>query len=177
MNNVKKNNVILALALISSLLFFLQGTLNMYSFAKEKDQEWNVKITSGTKDLTSKNTEEIYFEVQDNPNVAKGKLAPGGTAIATLNLQLNETTNPVDFKLDIEKNLTDNFELTIEVNGKNYKVGETITFNPKERAVNEIKLILEWKDTENTNNLDTIIASTNNRIIVPIKWEIKEHID
>ena len=149
----------------------------MYSFAKEKNQEIDVKITSGTKDLTSKNTEEIYFEVQDNPNVAKGKLAPGGIATATLNLQLNEITNPVDFKLDIEKNLTDNFELKIKVNGKQYKVGEKITFNPEERNVNEIKLILEWKDTENTNDLDTVIASTNNRIIVPIKWEISEHID
>ena len=149
----------------------------MYSLAKEKDQEWNVKITNGTKDLTSKNTEEIYFEVQDNPNVAKGKLAPGGTAIATLNLQLSETTNPVDFKIDIEKNLTDNFELTAEVNGKKYEIGETITFNPEERNSNEIKLILEWKDVAYTNDLDTIVDTTNNIITIPVKWEISEHID
>ena len=87
MNKVKNTSVILALALITSLLFFLQG--NVISLAKEKE-ELNTKIATSTKDLTSKNTEEIQFIVQENPNVAKGKLAPGGKAIAKFNLDLSK---------------------------------------------------------------------------------------
>ena len=182
MNKVKSNNVILALALITSLLFFLQGSFNVVSVAKEND-EYNAKITENTKDLASKDTEEIKFIVQENPNIAKGKLAPGGIAIATIDLDLNEAISPVDFKLDVVDKIPQNFKLTASVDGENYKIGETKLFNLEkedEFGNNKTKIVtlkLEWNDEENSNQLDTFIGATNDFLNIPIKWEAKQHID
>ena len=41
------------------------------AYAITNGLEWNVKITSGTKDLTSKSTEEIYFEISGPPCPSK----------------------------------------------------------------------------------------------------------
>lgn len=185
MNKVKNNSVILTLTLITSLLFFLQGSFNIVSIAKEKEEynTGNVKITTNTKDSTSKDTEEIEFIVQENPNVAKGKLAPGGIAIATIELDLNGAIYPVDFKLNVAEDIPSNFQLTAYMDGEIYRIGETKLFNldkeDKLRNSNAkiVILRLEWKDEENSNKSDTFIGSTNNFLSIPIKWEAKQHID
>lgn len=183
MNNIKKKNVILAFVLISSLLLFMQGKLNENVNKKEKE-EWNVKVISDTNDLASKETNEIKFDALQNSNVAKGKIVPGNSAIATLYLDLIGTKYDVDFKLDIEKKLPNNFDLLTTIDGVNYKPGETITFMldgkdefDKTNGKKEIIMLLEWKDKDSTDNLDTIIGATENRLDIPINWEIKQHIN
>lgn len=181
MNNINKKSVILVLTVITSLLFFLQ-CLNLQTYAKE-NEEWNVKVTTDTKDLASKETKEISFKVQENSNVAKGKLAPGCFAKATLYLDLTGTKYDVDFILDTEKKLQNNFNLSATIDGKEYKLGDKISFMlngrkefDKENGKKEIIILLEWKTGELTDNLDTLIGSTEESLEIPISWEIKQHI-
>ena len=186
MHKAKAQKVILTLIFITTFLLFIASTFSKYSIAKssELDTEWNVKITSGTKDLTSKDTQEIKFIVQDNKNVAKGKLAPGGTAVATMELDLNKTKYAVDFELqaDISK-LNNNFELTAKIDGDPYIIGATKVFELQNNEVfNEkngkkiITLILKWKSNDSLNELDTLTSISKNVISIPITWTAKQHI-
>ena len=181
MNKPKKSNAILAVTLILSLLFFLQGIFNIFSFAIEDDEEWNVKITADTKDGTSKETKEIKFEIQDNPYVAEGKLAPGSIATAKLNLDLTGNKYPVEFMLDIEEDIPSNFRLTAKINNEDYEIGKTRILNTREQnekcktnGNNEIILTLEWIEENNMDNLDTLLGANGRNIILPIYWIVKQ---
>jgi len=185
LNTVKFKNVILTIILISTSLLFLAYLLPKYSFANSFDNhKWNVKITSDTKDLTSKETQDIIFKRQNNPNVADGKIAPGSKAIATIELDLNKTNYAVNFILNADTSmLSENFKLEAKIDNEPYIIGNTKTFElPNNKSFNEqngkkiITLILTWKNEESNNNFDTILGASMSTLSIPITWTASQHI-
>ncbi len=62
--------------LLFVIFVFVIGTKN-YADLRNKNESitnWKVAITSDAKDLSD--TRKMSFKVQDDPNIAKGKIAP-----------------------------------------------------------------------------------------------------
>jgi len=142
---------------------------------------WNVKITSDTKDLTSKDTQDIIFKVQDNPNVLPGKMAPGCVATATINLDLTGTKYPVDFTLQVDMELPHNFCLSVKIDGELYTLGEKILIEPvngkvftDEDGTKEIVSTLVWESDDDTNQ-DNMMGVFNEKISIPFSWKIEQN--
>lgn len=168
--------VIFAIILLASICYF-SGV-----FAKtSEDAGWKVRITSnGTKDLIE-STEEVTFEVKNNPNIVKGKIAPGTTAIAAIDVDLEGTEWPVEISASIdEKDLKNScFELKTKVDGKEVLADETLIINPENGRVftnNDGKKVitfeLKWIETE----LDSEFGIIGESFELPIKVKVEQHI-
>lgn len=151
-------------------------------FAKtDEDAGWRVKITSdGTKDLIE-DTKEITFEVKDNPNVVKGKIAPGMTAEATIEVDLTGTEWPVEISCSIDRsNLRNkNFELKTKIDGDEISSDEAKVIYPENNKVftnsdgkRKVTFELKWIETESDNELGIM----GEKIELPIKVKVEQHI-
>lgn len=63
--------------------------MNIGNLNKDEVTNLKLELANGTKDF--KDTHEISFKVEDSPNVANGKIAPGLKAIATIEIDLNRS--------------------------------------------------------------------------------------
>ena len=148
MQRVKLKKVTLAfLIFVIYFSFFIAFSTNIslaqYKENTQKLTDWNTRITSDTKELISEETEEIFFHVQDNPNVAKGKIAPGSIATAVIELDLTKNKYVVDFNMQADTTLLPKqFELTATIDGIPYLFGNTRIYN-ETSSIKEIKLQLE----------------------------------
>lgn len=161
MNKIK--NVIFVL-----MLFIISFTFTSNIYAKiNKDSEWNVKIF-GTKYWEK--TNKVEFNVLENPDVVKGKIAPGLKATAKVTIDLTETKVPADIIVEIDdSNLDKNFKLTKKINGTNYNSG---VYNAKNNK-NELMLEIEWVGNGN-NTKDTLLGANAKTISVPIKIIVEQ---
>lgn len=173
MNNKK---ICLIVLCISAFITFI--IINQYSFAltKEKSDVLSLKVISDTKEL---NTENIMFKVQDNPNVSKGKFAPGCNAVSKIELDVTDVMFDFNFKLKSDTRLlSKNQKLIIKIDNKEYELGKEITFLRKdflEKSKVEITLILVWEN-DNESTEDMLFLTNNNNIQIPINWEINQKI-
>jgi len=167
--------LVISALMLAMIILSLTGV-----FAKDNNNTgWKVKITTsnGTKDLIE-NTNDITFEVKNNPNVASGKFAPGTTAEAMIQVDLTGTEYPVEISANIDRsNLKyENFELTTLVDGE--KLDGTINFEPEKRAFTSrdgkknITVMLKWNESEN----DTEIGTIGETIKLPITIKVEQHI-
>lgn len=188
MKKVEFKNLILTFLFIITLFFtinrFVKNSFaNSFNLNNDNNTEWNVKIKSDTKDITSKETKEIKFKVEENENVARGKMAPGSRAIAVIDLDLIGTKYDVDICLDADKNkLPQNFKLSANIDNEIYEIGNKLTLrlnkNHKFDELNGRKkftIILDWEDSEN-NNYDTLLLNSLDKISVPITVTVEQHI-
>ena len=179
LKRVVLNTVLIVLFVILSLRLFTNDT-----FAKITDiqnEGWNVKLVTNEKDIITSETKYILFETENNKNVSKGKIAPGCKATATIELNLEGTSYPVDFILDVDlKELPNGISLSANIDNEEYELGKTKTFEPenngvfgKEDGKKIVKLTLEWKDNNNDFN-DNKISISNDKIELPIKYIITQ---
>jgi len=155
--------------------------INNNAFAGMSD--WNVKVTSDTKDLYD-NTQEIVFKVQENPNVAKGKFAPGTVAYAQMEVDLTDTQYDVDFKLSVDNQILPSYlKITATLDGEEYILGSTKLIKPQnnnyftnEDGKKKIVLKLEWENIGNSNYEDTLMGVSGSTIEIPVEWNISQHI-
>ena len=174
MYKVKIKKTILTFTVIATCLLIIVSVFSKYSYSTNREEvaQVNVKLSGDTKETTSKDTEEIVFKVQDNPNVAKGKIAPGTTAIAKMEVDLTEIDFAVDFKMNADTSkLPEGFKLTAQIDGENYQMGEEKVFD-KVNEKKTITLTLTWED--NNSNLQTMIGTQISDIHIPINWTINE---
>ena len=147
----------------------------------DEDAGWKVKITSdGTKDLME-STKEITFEVKDNPNVVKGKIAPGTTAVATAYVDLAGTEWPVEISTSIDSsNLNyENFELTTKIDGEELVSGEAKVIRPENNSKfteQDGKIVITFELKWNETDHDTEIGIMGETIELPIKIKVEQHI-
>ena len=128
----------------------------------EEVTDWNVAITSDTKDL--EDTQEISFKVQDNANVVSNKIAPGVKAIATIEVNVVGTKFPVEITLNADDAyLNNSFKLTAKLDDEVYSLGTTKVFElQKGSAFTEsngkkiFKLELEWQNNDQSE-VDTAL--------------------
>ena len=174
MNKEKIKNLCLIVLFISAFITF--GVINQYSYAltKEKNDVYSIKITSDGKELKTEETQDIFFKVEENPYVSKGKFAPGCTASAKIEIDLSDDIGDFNIKLNADTNsIPKNIKLYITVDNKEYNLGEEISFSNKEDKI-EIKVILIWENE--FNNEDMIFMQNNEKLKIPISWEINEKI-
>lgn len=156
---------------IFSILLCLFITNSYANISNEENKDWNVKITSDAKDLSFEKTEEINFKVEENENVAKGKIAPGMKATATIELDLTGNKYSVDFKMDADEEylLKNNFNLKYYLDDEIYELGSSKLIDAEDAGIKIIKIELEWsKDGRYIQGLD--------RISLPININVEQHI-
>lgn len=165
---------------VISLLYVNNNYAKIGYSDNDEITNWHVVITSDTKDL--KDTKEISFKVQESPNVAKGKIAPGLKALATIEIDIRKTKVPVDIKAIVDDTeLQDCFKLTAKLDGKKYELGTTETVElennkefTEENGKKLLTLEIEWSD--NDSEMDTMIGSTIDKISLPVEISVIQHI-
>lgn len=174
--------IVITFILFAISLVFINNNYASYMAVRKNNEvtDWKVAITSDTKDL--EDTQKIDFKVENNSNVAKGKIAPGLKAIASVNIDLIGTQGPVDIYATIDDtSLKDTFRLTTKLEGESYTSGEIRTIEIDNKSVftkengNKILILeLEWLDNDNEN--DTILGMNGETITVPVTIRVSQHI-
>ena len=164
---------------ITFIIFFICLLFNNFNLAKvfnnnKEAKDLKVEISAFTNDF--ENTQMLKFEVEDNPNVVKGKMAPGSKAHANMKINLEGFKDSVDILVEVDKSyLYDNFEFTSKINGNNYEVG-TIQNIKIDEVYKEIDLSFELEWDNYNSKLNTIIGSEKNEIEVPFVIKVMQHI-
>ena len=123
-------------------LLWIQNNYAMNQWKKKDVESWKVVMTSDTKDL--KDTQEIKFQVENNPYVVSGKIAPGMKATATIEIDLTKIEGSVEFLAISNFKLWDSpFQLTAEMNGKKYELGTTILLEENRKPDFEMIMMLK----------------------------------
>ena len=126
----------------------------------------------------------MCFEIEDNPNVAKGKIAPGSKGKSTIEVDITKTRFPVEIEALVdESNLPKCFNLIAKLDGEEYEFGTIKTIelgNNTEFTLENGKRIftfeLEWVNDEKNNELDTMIGRNLEEIRIPITIRVSQHI-
>ena len=185
--------IIVVIALLIAL-YLIGSTYARYSTVgratgKADIAEWHVSIKNGDTSLTS-TTQDIEFEVQSNPYVVPGKIAPAVTAVATVEVDLTGTEVAVDFDAVVDSSAlssigasADKITLTTAVDGTTYTSGTSQTMN----LVNEtaftaangkktLTLTLTWENDDENNADDTTMGTTGGTISIPVTLTAQQHI-
>lgn len=160
---------------ITFLIFIVSFIVVQSNYAKTNEiSDWKVIITSDTKDLEE--THEIKFKAEENPNVVKGKIAPGLKAHATVEVDLSQIKESADICLLIEdENLLGVFRLTASFNEKFYEFDKTVTVEYDAlHPIQVFDLELEWLGSNEPIN--TFIGSTVDEIQIPITIRVSQSI-
>lgn len=185
MNKIKLKIIVTFLIISTILLFFSNSIFAKYSSkALSNIANWKVSITNDTKDLTLENIQEIEFEIEENENVTRGKIAPGTKAIAKVELDLTGTNVPVDFTATIDKTnlVSESFSLISKLDNEIYTCGTTKIIQLENNSAFNSEngkrfLIFELEWNSNNDEIDTAIGIEHNTIKIPIKMTLSQHID
>lgn len=186
--------IIVLLMVLTVCLYFISGTYARYAdeysgTAKVDVAKWAVSVTDGTEALTNNFT--LPFTVETNANVVEGKIAPGSTAKATIELDLTGTEVAVDFGATIDEDelatvfgdSAEDVNLTTSITGAATS-GATTTINlPSGQAFDasngkvKIELTLEWTNNDSNNLSDTKIGNAGETLHIPVDITVQQHID
>ena len=207
MNN-KTVKTFMVVAIIFTLsLYFIGGTYARYTGdfngnAKVDVAEWKVQIHDKGAEETNL---DLTFTPTENENVVDGKIAPGSTSKANVQIDLTGTEVAVDLIVEVtDESLNsalqqlglNNKEITFESNltlgtSNIQKSGSGSSSDPYVITLPEngaytgddtlkLELTLKWKNEENNNTTDTEAgkkAQTSGTITIPVKMTVKQHID
>lgn len=126
-------------------------------------------------------------KVKKSRRKANGKIAPGGSATATLVLDLTGTEVATDIHIDLSNatGLPEGIVMSATANGilmeKNENVyGTMIPLNAEKTAIssNTVTLVitLTWEDDEINNSSDTIFGNEHGSFTIPAIITVKQHI-
>ena len=126
----------------------------------------------------------MIFKVQDDQNVAKGKIAPGTKAIAKIEIDLRETTSPVKIVADVDKtNISSQFNLTAKIDNEEYEIGTEKSLNPENNSfftsrdgIKSLELELEWDYSGNNDQIDTEMGIMGGIISIPVTIQVSQKI-
>lgn len=186
MTRSSRKVIILMIMFILVALYFVSGTYARYTSsitanAKVSTANWAVAFKKGS-DAITKDT-VLTFEVQKNANVVNGKIAPGTTATATINLDLTGTEVAVDYTASInaealEETLGENVKVT--VNNSDSATG-TVNINNDGTALDknsvEILISITWVDNNTAEaNESDISAAGQTDLVLPVTLKVEQHI-
>lgn len=196
---MKKSTITTVIALLIILtvcLYFISGTYARYADSRSGNAQvsvakWEVSITDGESPLN--NQFKLPFTVQENANVVSGKIAPGTTATATIDLDLTGTEVAVDFEATIsEENLStvfgesaDDVKVTTAVTGATsggtsgvttiQLPGDGQAFTQGNGKI-EITITLTWTNNDEHNTSDTTVGKAGSTLDIPVTLTLKQHI-
>ena len=165
---LKSKKKILGITFIIFVISFL-FIKNLYAGnISDENTNWKVAITSDTKDL--KDTQEISFKPENNPNVVDGRIAPGMKAKAEIEIDLSKINEKVEAIITVDKTtLPQQFSLTAYIDGEKYTLGEKVQLEGKSKR----KVILELK-WNNYSESDEILGNTLEKISVPFTVTVNQ---
>ena len=186
--------IIVLLMVLTVCLYFISGTYARYADEYSGQTtvdvaKWAVSITDGTEDLTNNFT--LPFTVNTNTNVVEGKIAPGTTATAKIELDLTGTETAVDFGATINEDdlatifgdSADDVTLSTSITGAATS-GTITTINlPDGQAFNSsngkivMELTLEWTNNDANNLSDTEVGKAGATLNIPVDITLQQHID
>ena len=186
--------IIVLLMVLTVCLYFISGTYARYADEYSGQTtvdvaKWAVSITDGTEDLTNNFT--LPFTVNTNTNVLEGKIAPGTTATAKIELDLTGTETAVDFGATINEDdlatifgdSADDVTLSTSITGAATS-GTITTINlPDGQAFNSsngkivMELTLEWTNNDANNLSDTEVGKAGATLNIPVDITLQQHID
>ena len=156
--------------------------------------KWAVTIKNGSTTLNS-TTKNIPFVVQSNTNVVPGKIAPGVTAKAQIEVDLTGTEVAVDLSAAIDKSAIastwgasyDKLSLTATLDGQSYTVAAsnpaTVTVplvgNTAFTASNGKKILeltLTWTNDDENNVDDTTTGEAAPTLTIPVTLTAQQKI-
>ena len=197
---IVKKNVWVALSLIL-LTAFIGGTYARYvssatGSGSVEIAKWAVKVNNT--DISSSSasgTFNLSFSTNTNADIVAGKLAPGGTATAYVDVDLTGTEVSVDFSCGLSTgvDLTSVFgegyadrvqlsvgtpalegatsNMTLDTAHGVVKVG-TAAMRGKVR----VPITLAWANKDGSNAADTSIGATKTAVTIPVTLSVKQHI-
>lgn len=178
------------------IVYLISSTYARYSTSgnatgKAEIAKWAVAMKADGKTLNS-TTQDIAFTVQSNTEVVPGKIAPGVTAKAEIELDLTGTEVSVDFTPTIGELTTtttlpsaDKITLTSAVEGG--EVGSSnyieLVGNSAFTSVNgkkKVTLTLTWENDDLNNVDDTAtgeLADGSRTLTIPVTLTVQQHIN
>ena len=185
--------IVMALPLIIYLVnsayakYLTERTAN----GKVEIAKWAVVITADDGTTLDSTTQDITFTVQSNADVVPGKIAPGVTAKAEIELDLTGTEVSVDFTPTIGDYTStglpsaDKIILTSEVEGgtvgtSNYipLVGGSAFTSTNGKK--KVTLIVTWENDDTNNADDTAtgqLADDIRTLTIPVTLTVQQHIN
>lgn len=188
--------IIAVLMLVTICLYFVSGTYARYAEsitgnANVTVAKWAVAFKDG--ETTLANNFNLNFKVTDNTNVVSGKVAPGTSATATIEVDLTGTEVAVDYKAEIDEKA-----LEAKFNGADVTVSTSVSGSTtsKEGTINLIEdkaftetngkvpivITLTWNgeeaDSDDKNGKDTAMGkgATGTAIELPVTLKLQQHI-
>jgi len=195
----------LILLLIFTLVALIGGTYARYSSTVTGSgnvsiAKWAVKVNnnvdiSNNINASNATTFDLTFTA-NNANTVKDKIAPGGTAVAYVDVNLTGTEVSVDFTCALADSSATNLT---SVFGENYadKVtlavgtpelldgatnmtlsGTTVTVASTGAMSGKVRvpINLRWLDVNTNNATDTNTGATKNELTVPVTLTVQQHI-
>ena len=183
-------SIIAILLIIVLAVYFVAGTYARYSTAGSVEAsadiaKWAVTIKANDEPVTTE-TKEITFTVDKNADVVNGKIAPGVTATATVELDLTGTEVSVDVLAEVGELQSgvssDKITLTPTITGMTTTDGTTTISLPNgeaftaENGKKTVELKLSWENDDTNNASDTAIGTAGGTLTVPVSFTVKQHI-
>lgn len=188
--------IIAVLMLVTICLYFVSGTYARYAEsitgnANVTVAKWAVAFKDG--ETTLANDFNLNFKVTDNTNVVSGKVAPGTSATATIEVDLTGTEVAVDYEAVIDEEA-----LEAKFNGADVTVSTSVSGSTtaKKGTINLIEdkaftetngkvpivITLTWNgeetDSDDKNGKDTAMGkgATGTAIELPVTLKLQQHI-
>lgn len=196
---VKKS--VLTLVVLALIVSLIGGTYARYVSTSQGNgnvdiAKWAVKVNN--QDISNQSgTFDLTFTA-NNADTVEGKVAPGGTAVAYVDVDLTGTEVSVDFACSLAEESADNLKATF---GENYSdkvtvsVGEptlegttsNMTLDATTKVVTvsntgamsgkvRVPITLTWENDSVNNIEDTNTGTTKTNVTIPVTLTVQQHI-
>lgn len=195
-----KRSVIITLVLFL-LISFIGSTYARYTSSANGEgnvdiAKWAVKVNDT--DISKATTDfPLTFTTDTNADIVSGKIAPGGTATAYVDVDLTGTEVSVNFDCALAENATDNLKAVF---GENYEsqvslsvgtpVLEGTTSNMTLDAANKVvrvgtaamsgkvrvPIVLTWVNKTENDAADTKTGADQTNVTIPVALTVQQNI-
>lgn len=139
--------------------------------------KWNVAIKNGATPISE--AQNVAFVLNENSNVAAGKIAPASSASATISVDMTETEVAALLNATVDSSslatvfgdAASRVELTMTVDGTTYTSGSNAEIAlANVSGVHNVVLTLTWTEdnTNAVNTADTTVGVAGSTITLPV---------
>lgn len=139
--------------------------------------KWNVAIKNGARPISE--AQDVAFVLNENSNVAAGKIAPASSASATISVDMTGTEVAALLNATVDSSslatvfgdAASRVELTMTVDGTTYTSGSNAEIAlANVSGVHNVVLTLTWTEdnTNAVNTADTTVGVAGSTITLPV---------
>lgn len=198
----KKSLTLLIFLLLFIGFIFVNESLSKYIGSVETSGNkevalWKIKLNDETVSGSLTNTLDVTFEVEENPNVLSGKIAPNTRMYADFYIDPTDTEVAFEYEFELGEITIDKgtlpdgivFEKVVLIendteteitkvdgvyNGTKLLPSTTTPFTIDDTV--HIRIYIKWENDETYNEVDTLAGSSETKVTMPITVTIQQHI-